>query len=475
MKKIYKKISLLVFLFVLGNATFGQPGNVYYKTQYTPWGDYALMDRGVTSWVSIQNPLPMPMTIAFLFNPSAGNYSPKWCGSSTDSIRVVNQKINGGAFYYTSGGWDKNLNCNVQGSYYYTLIVGKNPAANNDMSILETSYNPVTITAVTQVPASGVTPSTPVTVTVTLSGAKNANEKVFVRYSADSWATSSFVEITSFNASFQGTADIPGQTAGTTVSYYALSTTQTTPDAADIDYYTLRLNNNANANYSYTVTTVTDISWCNVQWPGADTITAGGAYDVYAQVYAQGITDTIGQGAGIQAWIGYSTANTNPSTWTNWVLAAYHTDVLNNDEYKADIGTSLTAGIYYYASRFKLNSGSYYYGGFNATGGGLWDGTTNISGVLTINPVTGIEENTSIAADIYPNPATDLLTVKLNSPDGAVTLRLYNILGDAVMTDVLNSNGIIQKTYDVRDLPKGTYILNATIHNSSFTKKIVIY
>lgn len=343
MKKIYKKISLLVFLFIMGNASFGQPGNVHYGVMGT-WGDMALIDRGVTSWVSIQNPLPFGTTIAFLFNPSAGNYSPKWCGSSTDSVRVVNQKIDGGAFYYTSGGWDKNLNCAVQPSYYYTLVVGKNPTANNDMSILETSYSPVTISSVIQSPVSNIAPSAPVTVTVTLSGTKNANEKVYVRYSVDSWATSSFVEITSFNASFQGTAVIPGQTAGTTVSYYALTSNQTTAVHATIDYYTLRLNNNTNLNYSYTVTST-----------------------------------------------------------------------------------------------------------------------------------VGINETNKAAMDIYPNPATDLLTVKLNSPDGAVTLRLYNILGDAVMTDVLNSNGIIQKTYDVRDLPKGTYILNATLHNSSFTKKIVIY
>jgi len=470
MKNFYKKISTFVIVFSMACVSFGQPANVHYGVMGM-WGDAALSDRGVTMAGNVQSPIAT--TISFLFNTAVGIYNPKWCGSSSDSIRSLNVKIPGGAFYYTSGGWDADMICTVQANYYYTLIVGKNPAANNDMSILETSYNPVNITSVTQSPTSNVSPSQAVDVTVTLSGVKNASEKVFIRYSTNNWSTSSFIEITSFNASFQGVVAIPGQPSGTTVSYYALTTTQAAPDAADIDYYTLRLNNNTNSNYSYTVTTVTDISWCNIQWPAADTITAGGAYDVYAQVYAQGITDAAGQGAGIQAWIGYSTSNTNPSTWTNWILASYNADAVNNDEYKADIGTSLTAGIYYYASRFKLNSGSYYYGGYNASGGGLWDGTTIVSGILTINPVVGIEENTSTTPDIYPNPATDQISVMLNSASGDAVLSVYTVLGKLVMSDNIRGTHI-NKTFDISELPKGTYIVAVKEHNSCYTEKLVI-
>jgi hypothetical protein len=50
-----------------------------------------------------------------------------------------------------------------------------------------------------------------------------------------------------------------------------------------------------------------------------------------------------------------------------------------------DIGTVITAeGLYYYATRFKYNDDPYVYGGFN---GGFWDGTTNVSGVLTVSEV----------------------------------------------------------------------------------------
>jgi|GEM_PF-1867322 len=127
------------------------------------------------------------------------------------------------------------------------------------------------------------------------------------------------------------------------------------------------------------------VTWCNLQWPGNFTMTTNENVEIYAQVYEAGITDAIGQGAGIEAWIGYSTANTNPSTWTNWIPAIYNVDVGNNDEYKITLG-SLAPGTYYYASRFSLNEGPYSYGGFN---GGFWDGTNNVSGVLTVNAILG--------------------------------------------------------------------------------------
>ncbi|MCF6212903.1 MAG: hypothetical protein L3J45_02645, partial [Flavobacteriaceae bacterium] len=135
-------------------------------------------------------------------------------------------------------------------------------------------------------------------------------------------------------------------------------------------------------------------TFVNLQWPHSGSINVGDTFNVYAQVYEAGITDATGQGAGINAWIGYSTTNTNPNTWTNWVVASYNTDQGNNDEYIANIGFAISSsGTYYYASRFQLNSGSFTYGGINSTtpssgGGNTWDGTTYISGVLKISVTT---------------------------------------------------------------------------------------
>ena len=139
----------------------------------------------------------------------------------------------------------------VTSGRYYTFNVTTNAAANNNMSVLETTYNPETITAVTQSPgASGVT------VTITTSAAPSAN--VYVRYSIDNFVTSTLVLATFVGAT--GTALIPLQTAGTTVKYYVYNSPKTnaqiTTDVTSFgqsahDMATLNLNNNTGANYSY--------------------------------------------------------------------------------------------------------------------------------------------------------------------------------------------------------------------------------
>ena len=129
------------------------------------------------------------------------------------------------------------------------------------------------------------------------------------------------------------------------------------------------------------------IGWANLQWPASGTVTLGGIYDVYAQVnIPNGITGAPGSAYGLQSWIGYSTSPTNPSTWTNWVPATFNTQMGDNDEFTFNLGSAIASpGTYYYASRFKFGNMPFVYGGFN---GGFWDGTTNVSGVLTVDPPT---------------------------------------------------------------------------------------
>ncbi|MFH1121317.1 MAG: T9SS type A sorting domain-containing protein [Bacteroidota bacterium] len=157
------------------------------------------------------------------------------------------------------------------------------------------------------------------------------------------------------------------------------------------------------------------IGWANLQWPPNGNIDPNQEFFVYSQVYADGVTAGAGQGAGMQAWIGYSTENTNPDSWMNWIVAPYFGEVGSNDEYQTNLGQELSAGgTYYYASRFKLGSGPYIYGGYN---GGYWDGSNNVSGVLTVNfPATstwtGATDSDWADADNWsngvPGPGTDV-------------------------------------------------------------------
>jgi hypothetical protein len=130
------------------------------------------------------------------------------------------------------------------------------------------------------------------------------------------------------------------------------------------------------------------VDWGNLQWPPNGTIFPQNTYVSYGQAWEPGVTDMTGQGAGLNAWVGWSNSNTDPATWPtgNWISAPFNVDAGNNDEFSGTFpANTFTAGIYYYAYRYQLNGGPYRYGAYSTGGGGFWDGTTYVNGVLTVN------------------------------------------------------------------------------------------
>lgn len=298
---------------------------------------------------------------------STGNpWGNKWAG--------VNVNMNTLQSYTFNSGADNSIT--ITNGKWYTMNWKDNGYAGTQAIFMETSALPVNILSVNVPALAGA--GLPVNVTIQVSGVLSAEEILYVRYSTDNWATSNLVAATMDGTT--GTAVIPAQTDGVTVKCYAFTSTVGTI-TTDFDLYSIKVNNNSGANYSYPVG-APPISWANIQTPGTASINPGETVDVYAQVYIAATTGQATAAPGVQGWIGYSTSNTNPDTWVDWVPATFVGPSVLNDEYKAAIGTGLTPGTYYYASRFQLNSGAYVYGGYSA---GIWNGTTNISGVLTVN------------------------------------------------------------------------------------------
>lgn len=127
------------------------------------------------------------------------------------------------------------------------------------------------------------------------------------------------------------------------------------------------------------------MGWANLQWPPDATITEGDTLDVYAQVWAPGITDADGNEGVIFVEIGYNTSNTHPIQWAQnqWTPATFNNRQDDNYEHTAEIGYDLPPGDYYYASRFTIGS-EVVFGGYNADGGHFWNGATSVSGELTV-------------------------------------------------------------------------------------------
>ena len=128
--------------------------------------------------------------------------------------------------------------------------------ATSKFGFLKTSASPINISSVSG-GTSNVTNSTSVSISITLSGSKCNEEYILIRYTTDNWSTSNFVTATGSGTSYSAT--IPGQTAGTSVKWYALTSTVTNP-SPDTDYLTLCVMNNSNSNYSYAVVASTSSS-----------------------------------------------------------------------------------------------------------------------------------------------------------------------------------------------------------------------
>lgn len=328
----------------------------------------------------------------FTSGPSANYYQNKW-----SNVTVVMNTLQ---TYTKEGAGDNNIT--ILNGKWYTMN-WEDLGYNDSRAIfMETSAEPVAISTVS-VPVNPLE-NIPVIVQVTTSVAPSAGEIIYLRYTNNSWITSQALVVTMAGTS--GSVTIPGQPSGTAIAYYAFSSTVAAL-AADYDLCTIRLNNNGGAYYTYNIGTPPPptITWANLQWPATGAIETGSPFIVYGQVFIAGITGQATPAPGLQAWVGYSSSDTDPATWTEWVAASHNGPAGSNDEFMADIGSVIAStGTYYYATRFKYNDDPYVYGGFN---GGFWNGTTNVSGVLTV-------------ADVLPDPDFDW--VNLQFP-GSATIQ----------------------------------------------------
>jgi hypothetical protein len=182
--------------------------------------------------------------------------------------------------------------------------------------------------------------------------------------------------------------------SGTNLQWYDVASGGTALDPTTAlmsgTYYVSQVSGDCESTRTSVVVTIDDcnIGWGNLQWPPSGTINTCGDYTVYGRVWKQGATEAPGPNANITAWFGISTTNTDPSTWPSsaWVLGTYNVQVGNDDEYQHTF-SNLPSGTYYIASRYQFTGGDFWYGGFNSGGEGAWNGTSNVSSVLTVEEV----------------------------------------------------------------------------------------
>jgi hypothetical protein len=98
---------------------------------------------------------------------------------------------------------------------------------------------------------------------------------------------------------------------------------------------------------------------------------------------------------------------------------------------------------------------------------------------LRIGPAAGLEEYSILpdALDIYPNPTTGLIMVKMQLKQEVDNLQVgfYNMMGQEILQESFNSPARdFSQYFNLEHLPNGVYLVKFSSGNQSVMKKIVL-
>ncbi|MDI6802649.1 MAG: T9SS type A sorting domain-containing protein [Bacteroidota bacterium] len=368
-------------------------------------------------------------TYSWLFTsgPSGSPWNNKW-GSVTVSMNTLQT--------YIIEGSDNSIT--VTDGKWYTVNWQDNDYANTQAIFMETSGEPVTITEVTD---NYLLPNNPVTVSITISAAKSTEERIFVRYTIDGWASSSFVEASGSGTSYSAVIPASGVVGTHNNQYNVFTTTVTSPTHTDADMVTINYNNNSGFNYILPIQLASFVGYfvnsndVTFEW---ETISEIHNYGFWIQKRnpITNVYTTIEES--------FQPAKGEPATYT-WT---YKNAVIDNTEF--------------YLLQQDLN------------------GLTTRFGPIMLNPNSvGGEAVPSVFAlnQNYPNPFNPSTVIKYQlAADNYTTLKVYNMIGKEVAT-LVNGNqtaGYHQVTFDAAQLSNGIYFYKLQSGNNVEVKKLTL-
>ena len=87
--------------------------------------------------------------------------------------------------------------------------------------------------------------------------------------------------------------------------------------------------------------------------------------------------------------------------------------------------------------------------------------------------ITSVPEMNTVDFQVYPNPATDILNLRLEQPlsSEAVVYQLLDLQGRLLASGELTNN---QHSIRLSHLPDGMYIVNVRSENNSPVQKIIV-
>lgn len=252
MQGIMVIFSLLVFM-TAAKAQIYEPDGLRMPGEWNGWNNTTGMGGAFDLQVNKTGTLRWQTT--FQYTGSTGNqefkfvstafgdpWGNQWAGNANLAVNTFQNVV-----YGTPS--DPNNKIALTQNKWYSVVWEDKGYTDTQVLFMETSNQPLNPGELIRQPLL-VTAQDEVEVTLTLPGSPSPEEKFFLRYTADAWATSTVLPLTLSGNT--GTAVIPAFADDITVEYYAFSTTLT-PPFTDPDLLTLKISNNAGQNYSYTV------------------------------------------------------------------------------------------------------------------------------------------------------------------------------------------------------------------------------
>lgn len=299
----------------------------------------------------------------FTSGPSGSPWNNKWC-ATTVSMNTIQA--------YTYQGASNNSITLTSGKYY-TVNLKDNGYSNTEAIFMETSGNPVAISSVVDNhKGAGVND----TVTVTLSGTPSTEEKVYVRYTTDSWSTHKFVLATGSGTTWKAVIPAANVSSSMVGSYKGLTSTVSLADtmqAYRVALYTL---------YSKDGAPITAVSAGN--WSSASTWNIGRVPSDGASVIIDANV-TIDQDVNVLN-LTINSGKTLTASSTKTLTIAAGGAITNNGTFTHGSGTVVFAGL-------GTVTGTVGFYNVSMNGGVNYGSASTINGTMTLNSGSWVESN----------------------------------------------------------------------------------
>ncbi len=183
-------------------------------------------------------------------------------------------------------------------------------------------------------------------------------------------------------------------------------------------------------------------------------------------------TVTVSFTGGVGAKRGFQlTAEKAGGTKVGTFMAGSGSQVFNSQKTVSHSSNTVTSWSFSWTSPSADQGAVTFYAALNAANG---DGGTNGDKVITLSTTVNVLGTDSFFAkqfNVYPNPASDMVTIKMPENITTATVTIFDFVGKQVAKTNLTST---ENSLDISNLPTGTYLVSIATEYGIAKKQLVI-